>query len=246
MAAKRLEKQEFTPAYIQECVRKAACATGTQAAWILKAWRPAKQALVHRKELVLWQALHDELERVPALAKYARRMEQHGDAIIGYAAAWDIDGNPIPHESRADDIIIWNKKTGKFDLARHAETELAKLRKYPHNVNFINFKIGKPEKTGLEARKSALHEKAERIRKAVATAFTEAEKTGASDALAKMVSDLMFQACKVAPDLMTPYMAHMVNAHKAAVAADLATAIAAEAAKNAEVAKGKAAEKKKN
>lgn len=222
----------ITVADIQDLVRKAACATGSQAVYLVKAFRPAKNALIHKEDLSLWQALHDSLAKIKTLARYARRMEQYGNALLGYAESWDIDGNPIPHESRSADILIWNKKTKKFELARHAKEELVYLRKHPHNVPFIGFQIGKLEKTGAEAKQSALADKAGKAGKAIKKLVNELTKIDNGNISGKLAAEIMFAISLIPPAIQTPYVRHMVAAHEAAVGADLANMVAAEVAKN--------------
>lgn len=211
---------------IQTYVRQAAIASGTQAAWLAKAFKPAKNKIIHCGQLDLWQALHDALDDMPTLRKYARRMEQYGNALLGYAQAWDIDGNPIPHDDRADDILIWTKPKngcpGKFSLARHAKEELAYLRKHTRHTSLTAFKLGKPEKTGREAKADQIRARAVKVGKALASTINALTKVDNGDTIALMISDIMFAIAKTPASICTPYVQHIINAHCAAVTAKLA------------------------
>lgn len=220
-------------------VRQAAIASGTQAAWLVKAFKPAKNAVIHCGQLTLWQTLHDSLDAMPTLRKYARRMEQYGNALLGYAQAWDIEGNPIPHEDRADDILIWTKGKGdlpgRFSLARHAKEELAYLRKHPRHTSLTTFKLGKPEKTGRKAKADQIRARASKAGKALASTINALAKVDNGESLALLVSDIMYAISKAPTSICTPYVSHIIQAHNAAVAAKLANQFSAALANRPEL-----------
>lgn len=215
----------ITPEQIKTLIMQAACGMGDVHANIKKAYTPCRNALIHCKDLAPWQCLHDTFDSIPAFTKYARRMEQYADCLLGLYESLDANNNPIPWESDNKRTILWNRKTKKFEIARGGNEDLDRARKLARRVDFIKFKVGKREPDPQAATQAMLESKVETQRKSVKRLFALLRKEDNGTQAEIAVVNFM---CELGKSKITPstYVKHMLAAHNAAMAQKLAGTLA--------------------